>query len=70
MNGYRKFYCANGKTYMGKEKCCLFCDHCTDIFYDYTNGPYMWLCNIQQDTEIGVQGLCKHFEEGEQNERS
>lgn len=23
---------------------CLVCKHCTDMFYDYTNGPYMVMC--------------------------
>ena len=35
--------CENGRTYLMPEKHCVFCEHCTDIFYDYTNGPYMFL---------------------------
>lgn len=27
------------------DNCCLFCEHCTDVFFDYTNGPYMFLCD-------------------------
>lgn len=25
------------------DNCCLFCKHCTDVFWDYTNGPYMFM---------------------------
>ena len=39
-----KFKCDNGKTYIFPAKHCAFCEHCTDIWYDYTNGPYMFLC--------------------------
>lgn len=37
--------CENGKTYICKEKDCLLCKHCTDVWYDW-NGPYMTLCEI------------------------
>ena len=26
------------------KKSCLICKHCTDIFWDYTHGPYMLFC--------------------------
>lgn len=25
------------------DNCCLFCRHCTDVFWDYTHGPYLFL---------------------------
>lgn len=25
---------------------CLLCKHCTDVFYDYSNGPYMTMCDL------------------------
>lgn len=56
----RPFACDNGKTYIAKENCCLFCDHCTDIFYDF-NGPYMMLCTLELDTEMGMAGKCPDF---------
>ena len=31
------------------EKSCFFCRHMSDIFYDYSNGPYMALCNAKQE---------------------
>ena len=64
-NETRLFHCSNGKVYACDEKCCLFCDHCSDLFYDYTNGPYMLICDIAEDTELGMTGLCKFFKEGD-----
>ena len=43
------------------DKDCLFCKNCTDIFYDYTNGPYMVICKLDKDTH---QDNCENFEEG------
>lgn len=37
---------------------CVFCEKCTDIFYD-SNGPYMCMCNAQHQYENG----CKYFVE-------
>lgn len=41
----KPFKCANGITYELPENHCVFCEHCTDIIYDYSNGPYMFLCD-------------------------
>lgn len=40
---------------------CFFCDHLTDIFWDYSHGPYMFFCEIEQDTDTGICGKCKQF---------
>ena len=40
---------------------CYFCQHCTDIWFDYTNGPYMFLCLKEADTQQGIQGKCEQF---------
>lgn len=24
------------------DKHCVFCSHCSDVFYDYSNGPYLF----------------------------
>lgn len=45
---------------------CLFCDHCTNFFWDYTNGPYMIFCDEDHDTSIRP---CKYFKEGRKNEQ-
>ena len=42
---------------------CLFCDHCTDVFWDFTHGPYMFFCEADRDTERGATGSCDGFEE-------
>ena len=44
-------------------KSCLFCIQCEDVFFDYTHGPYMFICNKGQDTDMGMNGKCKLFEE-------
>ena len=40
---------------------CFFCDNCPDIFFDYTNGPYMFMCIKEADTEAGLLGKCNQF---------
>lgn len=37
---------SDGKPYVAKANFCFFCKHCTDIYWDYTNGPYMCCCDI------------------------
>lgn len=56
------FECENGKVYgIPKDtKCCLICKHCKDIWYDYTNGPYMWFCSLNEDTNECMN--CNSFE--------
>ena len=43
----------------------FFCQRCTDIFWDYTHGPYMFVCAIDEDGEMvwekGLQGTCDGF---------
>ena len=43
------------------EETCFFCKHCTDIFYDYTNGPYWFQCS--NCNEIITYPSCDKFEE-------
>lgn len=68
-----------GVTIMAHPKSCFFCDHCTDIWYDLGEGPYMFECLKQGDGEEndvciirGLKGCCPNFvEDGdEQIERS
>lgn len=42
------------------ENSCLFCDHCTDIFYD-SGGIYATWCDLGLDTYAGSWGECKSF---------
>lgn len=58
------FECENGHTYMAFNNSCVFCKHC-DILWDYTNGPYMFLCSAGGKPErCGLCGDCKFFETG------
>lgn len=52
------------------EKACLFCEHCTDVFWDYTGGPYLMFCEKHEDvTEVdGPWGNCPDFQEEEKGE--
>ncbi len=50
---------------MAPERSCFFCQHCTDIFFDYTNGPYMFLCSEGVNTSNGLKGKCNLFKEDE-----
>ena len=47
------------------KRSCFFCQRCTDIFWDYTHGPYMFVCAIDEDGEMvwekGLQGTCDGF---------
>lgn len=45
------------------DKDCVFCDHCTDIFWDYTNLIYAISCEEEHDPN---DRPCRYFkEEGE-----
>jgi hypothetical protein len=45
------------------EKSCFFCSHCTDIFFDYTRGPYMFICELDEYIVDGLNGECVKFAE-------
>lgn len=47
---------------MCRPNCCLFCDECTDIYYD-SRGPYAIVCLKQGDFETGMLGKCEMFSE-------
>lgn len=55
------FECENGRNYLIPEKHCLSCKYCTDVFWDYTHGPYMCLCSIRDIPKD--QGDCDKWEE-------
>lgn len=44
---------------------CVFCKHCTDMFWDYTHGPYMIFCEKDCLTE---KLTCQYFEEETEND--
>lgn len=55
----KPFKCANGQTYPFPEHHCVFCAHCADLFFDYTHGPYLFMCSL------GCEGFqnCSNFKE-------
>jgi hypothetical protein len=62
----RPFKCDNGHIYMAFNHSCVFCEHC-DLFWDYTNGPYMFLCDVDGAPEKdGLAGDCERYEPIEQ----
>lgn len=63
------FKCENGHIYMAFNNSCVFCKHC-DLFWDYTNGPYMFLCDVDGNPEIyGLSGKCELYEHIEQEKK-
>lgn len=55
-----------GPTWLCPPKACMFCDHCSDIYWDYTNGPYLCFCNLDIDPNTGgYEGKCDSFIEEE-----
>lgn len=58
----KEFVFDDGFKVIGPARSCLFCKHCTDVFYDYTSGPYMFMCDKMLDTPQ-VNSYC--FEEDE-----
>lgn len=69
-----RIYKGPGYTVKAHPKSCFFCQHLTDIWWDYTNGPYMFMCEKRQMTEdsdedpieIGMHGNCPDFMESEE----
>ena len=59
----RIFKLEDGREYNCPDTACVFCDHCTDIFYDYTHGPYLILCELNEYNARFGSG-CEHFIEG------
>ena len=44
------FRCENGLYYVFPENHCVFCEQCNHMLYDYTNGPYMFTCDLEYDS--------------------
>ena len=55
---------------MAHERSCFFCRKCTDIWWDYTNGPYMFFCTDGKDIDTGLNGECEGFEGEEEGENT
>ena len=39
-----EFECQDGRKYYAKKGQCLSCANCTDVYWDFSNGPYMIIC--------------------------
>ena len=44
---------------------CVFCKHCTDVFWDYTNLIYMIICDLDRNP---WERPCACFAEAEERE--
>ena len=54
----------NGAVYNMPSVHCVFCKHCTDLFWDYTNGPYMFTCDKGLELNISETSCsCEGFED-------
>ena len=58
----RKYECEHYSV-MAPPTSCFFCARCTDIWFDFTNGPYMFWCEADRDVEAGLKGECAWFVE-------
>lgn len=50
------------------DRDCVFCKHCTDVYWDYTNLIYMLLCDLGNDTDCfneNGEHICKDYEDEE-----
>lgn len=57
---YKEFK-GEGYTVMAHPQSCFFCKHCAEILYDFTNGPYMFICDKEKDVDNGLKGRCGEF---------
>lgn len=44
-------YDNNSKSVVCKEGSCLICEFCDCVIWDYTNGPYMAICELELEME-------------------
>lgn len=59
---------ATGKQYVARSDGCMFCKHLSDVYWDFTNGIYMIICEHYRDIEKGLAGKCKLFKRGENDD--
>lgn len=59
----KRFLCDSGRQYNLPDEACVFCIHCTDIFWDYTHGIYMLACSENSPAKDfgNVPCICKDF---------
>ena len=53
-----------GRVYLLPVHHCVFCKYCNDLLYDYTNGPYMFFCDLGLEPTITETTCeCPKFED-------
>ena len=53
---------ATGRKYVAREGTCLACKYCSDVFWDFTNGPYMAFCSKGFVwSEVSICAKCPYF---------
>lgn len=62
----RIFQCQDGaltgSTHRVPDNACVFCKHCTDIFWDFSHGVYALWCGKHEDTNHGnCDNSCPDF---------
>ena len=63
MDNHKLYECVNGKVYKLPPNHCVFCEHCADLIYDYTNGPYCFFCDLSNETDCYEYETCGHFKD-------
>ena len=70
MPDHKVYELADGFKVGAHKHSCLFCFHCTDIFWDCTNGIYNIICDRKWDNDsmiehinLAFSGKCQSFEE-------
>ena len=65
----KEFQCCDGvlkgRKYKLPPTACVFCTHCTDLFWDFSHGIYALFCDKDIDYRAiygNVKGECKMFE--------
>lgn len=51
---------------LAPDESCLFCKHCTEFFWDYTHGPYLFFCDVY---DVATDD-CERFEEDTEGEEN
>ena len=71
----KEFQCQDGllkgRKYKLPATACVFCNHCTDIFWDFSHGIYALFCDKDIDYSAlhgNINGECKMFEPEESEE--
>ena len=61
-DGYKPYVCGNRRYWLPPDNC-VFCEHCTDIFWDYTHGMYTYFCELDYNNEKMTCGFFKEEKE-------